>query len=201
MASFIEKDTAGYITLARVLKTQGRHGEVAAEVHSDVPDRFHQGMPLWALGEDGARRELRVENFWSHKGLLVFKFDGVDSMNDAERLLRHELQVPEAQRAQLEEGWTYISDLAGCLVFDGNSEIGKVEDVQFGGGEAPLLLVTSGAGTGKETHEIPYAEAYIKSVDLAHKKIVMLLPDGMLKLNAPLTQEEKRQQARNRRKN
>ena len=30
--------TSEFITLARVLKTQGRHGEVAVAVHSDVPD-------------------------------------------------------------------------------------------------------------------------------------------------------------------
>jgi len=33
-----------FVTLARVVKTQGRHGEVAAEVHSDVPERFAEGM-------------------------------------------------------------------------------------------------------------------------------------------------------------
>jgi len=51
-----------YITLARVLKTQGRHGEVAVEVHSDVPDRFVEGMRLFALDESGQRRQLKVED-------------------------------------------------------------------------------------------------------------------------------------------
>jgi hypothetical protein len=32
-----------------VVKTQGRHGEVAAELHTDVPDRFRVGMQLSAL--------------------------------------------------------------------------------------------------------------------------------------------------------
>jgi 16S rRNA processing protein RimM len=197
VASFTEKETAEFITLARVLKTQGRHGEVAAEVHSDVPDRFHEGMKLWALGEDSKRRELKVEGFWPHKGGLVLKFVGIDSINDAETLLKCELQVPQGERARLEAGWTYVSDLAGCVLFDGDREVGKVEDVQFSAGEAPLLIVKCG---GKR-YEIPYAEAYIKSVDLDHKKIVMQLPQGMLELNAPLTQEEKQQQVRNRRKN
>lgn len=184
MASF---KTTEYITLARVTKTQGRHGEVAAEVHSDVPDRFREGMTLWALSEDGTRRKLKVEGFWPHKGLLIFKFIGVDSMNDAESLLRHELQVPQTERAELEAGWAYVSDLTGCTVFDGDREVGKVEDVQLGAGEAPLLIVKSAT----ERHEIPYAEAYITSVDLTQKKIVMQLPEGMLELNAPLTAEEK----------
>ncbi|MGA2695988.1 MAG: ribosome maturation factor RimM [Terriglobales bacterium] len=179
--------TGDFITLARVVKTQGRHGEVAAEIHSDVPGRFHEGMKLWALREDSERRELKLENFWPHKGGLVLKFVDVDSISDAEALLKCELQVPKAERAELEDGWNYVSDLAGLLVFDGDREIGIVEDVQFGAGEAPLLIVKS----GETRYEIPYAEAYIRSVDLAQKKIVMQLPEGMLELNAPLTAEEK----------
>jgi len=38
-----------FITLARVVKTQGRRGEVAAEIHTDVPDRFLAGMSVLAL--------------------------------------------------------------------------------------------------------------------------------------------------------
>ncbi len=196
VASVIGKETAEFVTLARVLKTQGRHGEVAVEVHSDVPDRFREGMKLSALGVGLKRRELEVEGFWPHKGGLVLKFVGIDSINDAEPLLKCELQVPRAERPELEAGWNYVSDLAGCVVFDGDREIGKVEDVQFGAGEAPLLIVKSGS----TRHEIPYAEAYIKGVDLDHKKIVMQLPEGMLELNAPLTEEEKQQQTQSRRK-
>jgi ribosomal 30S subunit maturation factor RimM len=43
-------DASGeWITLAVVIKTQGRRGEVAVELHTDVPDRFRQDMRLWAL--------------------------------------------------------------------------------------------------------------------------------------------------------
>ena len=172
------------------MKTQGRRGEVATELHSDIPDRFHQGMRLWALAGDGSRRELEVEEFWPHKSYLVLKFAGVDSISDAEALSGCELQVPEAERAQLEPGWTYVSDLVGCEVFDGDRAVGQVHDVQFGAGEAPLLIVKSGT----KEYEIPYAAAYLTSADLEHKKIRMKLPEGMLELNAPLTAEEKEQQ-------
>ena len=60
--------------------------------------------------------------------------------------------------------------------------------MQFGAGEAPLLIVKAEASQ----YEIPYAEAYLKSADLEHKRINMILPEGMLELNAPLTAEEKR---------
>jgi len=173
-----------------VRKTQGRHGEVAVELHSDVPDRFRVGLRLFALAPDNNRRELRVEELWPHKGQLVLKFAGIDSISDAEALIGCELQVPRSERAQLESGWNYVSDLVGCAVFDAGREIGKIEDVQFGTGEAPLLIVVE----GNKRYEIPYAEAYLKSVDFERKQIQMQLPEGMLELNAPLTAEEKQQQ-------
>ena len=73
-----------FITLARVVKTQGRRGEVAAEIHSDIPGRLHSGMKILALAEDGSRRELKIEDAWPHKNWLVLKFAGVDSISDAE---------------------------------------------------------------------------------------------------------------------
>ena len=182
-----------FITLARVVKTQGRHGEVAAEVHSDVPDRFIAGMKLFALGQtQSARRELEVEDLWPHKGLVVLKFRGVDSMTDAEALIGSELQVPSAERAQLDRGWNYVSDLVGCTVFDRAREIGRIEDVQFGAGEAPLLIIAAKSG---EKFDVPFAEAYLESVNVAQRQVRMNLPEGMLQINAPMTQEEKREQS------
>jgi len=199
----LTSDSSGdFITLARVVKTQGRHGEVAAEIHSDVPDRFAAGMKLFALlkaeraAEKAARRELEVENLWPHKGLVVLKFRSVDSMNDAELLIGSELQVPGTERAELERGWTYVSDLIGCVVVDHGHEIGRIEDVQFGAGEAPLLIVAS---AGKR-FDVPFAQAYLEGVDIAQRQVCMNLPEGMLEINAPVTAEEKQEQQHERKK-
>ena len=181
-----------FVTLARVLKTQGRHGEVAVEVHSDVPDRFIEGMNLSGLSRQGTRRDLEIESLWPHKGLMVLKFRGVDSMSDAEELIGAELQVPQADRASLEKGWTFVSDLVGCTVFDQDRGIGVIESVQFGAGEAPLLIVAS----GKKRFDVPFAEAYLERVDVAQKIVRMNLPEGMLEINAPMTAEEKQEQKR-----
>jgi len=180
-----------FITLARVVKTQGRHGEVAAETHSDVPGRFAEGMKLFALPKaEEARRELEVEDFWPHKGLVVLKFRGVDSMSDAELLVGSELQLPSTERASLEPGWNYVSDLIGCTVLDHVQEIGRIEDVQFGAGEAPLLIVANRAG---KKFDVPFAEAYLDGVDIAQRQVRMSLPEGMLEINAPVTAEEKQE--------
>lgn len=183
-----------------MVKTQGRHGEVAAEILTDFPERFAQRTRLYALDDQGARRELQLESFWPHKQRLVLKFAGIDTISDAEALLGCEIQIPAAERAVLEEGSAYIADLVGCEVVvsgaafkeaeaksEATRSIGRVADIQFGAGEAPLLVVRQ----GKQEHLIPLAQEYVRRVDTAGKRIEMVLPEGMLSLDAPLSKEEK----------
>src|SRR5271157_3729469 len=187
-------DASGeWITLAVVIKTQGRRGEVAVELHTGVPERFRRDMRLWALQKDSQRREVTVEDLWPHKSFLVLKLQGVETISDAEPLVGAELQLPIDQRAKSEPGWTYLSDLIGCTVFDGQREVGEIEDVQFGAGEAPLLVVTSGA---KLPYEIPFAEAYLEKLDLKRKQVRMKLPEGLLEVNAPLTEKKEKESNR-----
>src|SRR4051812_34171170 len=176
-----------FITIARVVKTQGRHGEVAAELHTDFPEKFAERKKLLALDEDGKRRELWLESHWLHKAYVVLKFAGVDSISDAEALVGSEIQVPREERTEVEAGAAYVSDLIGCAVFDHGRAIGNVKDVQFGAGEAPLLVVSEGS---KESL-IPFAQEFIAGIDIHGKRVEMKLPAGMLELDTPLSQEEK----------
>jgi 16S rRNA processing protein RimM len=173
------------------MKTQGRRGEVAVEMFSDFPERFEDRRRVFALDQKEQRRELLIEDFWPHKDYMVLKFAGVDSISDAETLLKCEIQIPASERAELDEGW-YVSDLVGCTVFDGDREVGTVAEVEFGAGEAPLLIVRQGT----TEHMIPLSEPYTKRVDTAGKKIELLLPEGMLEINAPLSSAEKQKQQR-----
>src|ERR1051326_544073 len=179
-----------FITIARVHKPQGRHGEVAVELFTSFPESFADRRQVWALDSSGSRRELRVEEFWSHKGRMILKFAGIDDIGGAESLAGSEIQVPRSSRVALQAGEVYISDLVGCKVFvvetqlpASAQEIGTVADVSFGAGEAPLLVVRS----GERTLEIPFAAEYIARQDLAGKRLELKLPEGMLDLDAPLS--------------
>jgi 16S rRNA processing protein RimM len=192
-----------FTTIARVVKPQGRAGEVAVELFTDFPERFAQRRRLFALGADGGRRELELESFWPHKGRMVLKFAGVDSIDAAGELRGAEIQIPRAERAPLEAGSFYVSDLTGCRVFalagGGPTlrELGCVTSVVFGAGEAPLLEVsvpaeatTAPAGgpvrEGAKQYLIPFVESYTRKVDLTARRIELVLPEGMLELDAPL---------------
>ena len=190
-------EEAEFVTIARVSKTQGRHGEVAATLLTDFPELFEKRKRLFALGGNAkqagtagtARRKLDLDEHWFHKGMVVLKFAGVDSISDAEALVGSEIQVPRSERAALSNDEFYVSDLIGCMVTDSGREIGRVKDVQFGSGEAPLLVIE-----GEKEYLVPFAAAYIEKIALEQKRLEMKLPEGMLELDAPLNQEEKRRQ-------
>lgn len=170
-----------FITIARVLKPQGRRGEVAAELQTDFPERFAIRKRLFLLSKNDRRREAELESHWLHKGQVVLKFRGVDSISAAEELVGSEVQLPREERAELEAGAEYVSDLIGAEVLEVSSEtrpLGKIEDVFFGAGDAPLLQIRG----EREELLVPFAEAYVKCFDRTGKRLEMALPAGMLEL-------------------
>jgi 16S rRNA processing protein RimM len=170
-----------FVTIARVSKPQGRRGEVAAALFTDFPERFATRKRLFALDARGARRALELEEHWFHKGKVVLKFKGVDSITDAEKLIGCEIQLPLEERAVPEAGTVYVSDLIGCTLYDSGREVGTVEDVQFGAGEAPLLVIK-----GAREILVPYAAEYVREFLPDRKRIEMKLPAGMLDLDRPV---------------
>jgi 16S rRNA processing protein RimM len=173
-----------------VLGPQGRRGEVAAELHTSFPERFAERHELSGLAADGSRRELQLEEHWFHKGHVILKFAGVESISDAERLAGLELQIPAEQRTELGAGAAYVSDLVGCVVVNRGSVVGAVTDVQFGAGEAPLLVVKR----GEQEFLVPYAEAFLKDTNPAARRIEFELPEGLLEVQSALSDEEKQRQ-------
>ena len=178
----MEKD-GEYVTIARVAKTQGRRGEVGCVVYTDFPDKFAERSRvfLWdAKVATSERRPMKVEAHWFHKGMVVLKFVGVESITEAEALIGDEVQIPESERAELEAGAYYISDLAGCKLLDHGIEVGEIMDVNTANGGAPLLVVRR----GEVEFEVPFAESYLESVDLAGKQVWMNLPEGLFGINS-----------------
>jgi 16S rRNA processing protein RimM len=133
----------------------------------------------------GSRRTVKIEFFRRQHGRFVMKFAGIDSIEDAEKIIGAELRIPESEIPAAEEGSFYTFHLRGCRVYavhggdgDGDEYIGDVTDVVDGGGTQLLQL-----GSGKDETLIPFAESIVKKVDLAARRIDVELPKGLRELN------------------
>ena len=167
-------------------------------MHTDFRSASKSGGNSWTLAADGSRRELELQEHWFHKGGVVLKFAGIDSISDAEALAKLELQIPAGQRAELENGAAFVSELVGCEVWVATAGewrlLGTIRDLQFGAGEAPLLVIQRPGGTEQDEILVPYAAEFLLKSDLAQRRIEMQLPEGLLDLEAPLTDDEKQRQ-------
>ena len=182
-----------FTAIARIVRPQGRRGEVLADLLTDFPEKFSERRQLWLSSEARPEpREYKLENHWLHKGRIVLKFADIDSISSAEALSGMLVQIPTESRSDLEPGAAYVSDLIDSTIFEvsQNRNIGTIRDVQHGAGAAPLLIVKD---AGKEL-EIPFAEEFIVRFNASKKLLEMKLPKGLLEINDPLTEDEKAQQ-------
>ena len=157
-------------------RPRGNRGELTATSLSSRPERFARLKGVRLAG-DGSSYE--VEEVWEHSGELVFKFKGIDSISDAERLRGAEVQVPLAERVELDPGEYFHSDLIGCEVRDRASgrAIGKVTNFEEFGGP-PLLEIDNGRML------IPFVKAICVYIRPDEKVIHVEIPEGLEDLNA-----------------
>lgn len=165
------------LTIGRVLKTHGRRGEVAAEILTDFPDRFQAGQEvLLSGGTDTQARSVEASRF--HKGRLILKFAGCDSITAAESLHGLWIQVPGSARRPLPPGVVYCSELIGCAVRERGHTLGIVEAIEETG--ASLLLRVR---TPEGELLVPFAEELCQTVDVEKREIHVRLPEGLRELN------------------
>jgi 16S rRNA processing protein RimM len=173
--------------LARIRRPQGRRGEVFADLLTDFPEKFTQRRQLWLVQElthsAVVPRPVELVNHWIHKGGIVLHFAGVDSISAAETLTGLGVAIPQSERAPLGEDEAYIGDLIGSTLIDVAGPepvpVGEITDVDRTSGPTPLLVVRAARG---ETL-IPFAKAYLRQLDLEHKRVEMALPEGLVDLN------------------
>jgi 16S rRNA processing protein RimM len=125
---------------------------------------------------------LQVERVWDHAGTLIFKFQGLNSINDVEKYRGAEVQVPAAERVALEPGEYFYSDLTGCELRDRvtNRLIGRVTDmVEYGG--PPLLEIDGGRVL------VPFVKAICTDIRPADRVILADLPEGLEDLESDAT--------------
>jgi 16S rRNA processing protein RimM len=163
-----------WVAVAVLGRPRGNRGELTAESLSSKPERFARLKEVRLVGDGSA---YQVEEVWEHAGALVFKFRGVDSISDAEKLRGAEVQVPKAERVALEPGEYFHSDLIGCEVRERVSGrvIGRVTSFEEYGGP-PLLEIDGGRML------IPFVEAICVDIRPDVKLIQVDLPEGLEEL-------------------
>jgi len=186
----VPPDPIDRLTLARLLRPHGIRGEIAAEILTDFPERLTKLREVWLWdSRTDVLQKITVQKCWlsfTRGGQAVFQFAGVDRIEDVEKLRGLEVQVPLSERMELPGGSYYISELAGCEVWEviaaGEAEaletkLGVVTGVQESG--TPVLEVDTPDGEVL----IPLATEICRKIDVSARRIEVVMPEGLRDLN------------------
>jgi 16S rRNA processing protein RimM len=134
---------------------------------------------LFAAGSEVAR-PFEVENAWPHRGGWVLKFQGIDSISEAERWRGAELRVPLAERETVPPGEYYLADLVGCRVVDRETgtDMGEVTGWHENADQVWLTVVRGG-----EELLVPFAASIIPRIDASAGIVEVVAPEGLWELN------------------
>ena len=162
------------VAIGRVVKPQGRKGEVLVQPLSDRPDRFPGLRSAYVAAPGGGSRAVTVQSCWPHKGRFVLKLEGVDSIDEAEAYRGLELRIGEEELAVLPEGSYYHHQLKGLRVEDEKGKsLGVAADLLETGAGSPVVVVRGAAGELL----IPLAEGFVRRVDLPGGRMVVMAPE------------------------
>jgi 16S rRNA processing protein RimM len=181
-AAVADGEMRGFVAIARIVRPQGRKGEVVAEILTDFPSRFRDLRRVFLDVPGNHPQAATLEHTWLHKGRVVLKLAGISSIDDAETLRGRLVLVPEEEKVALSPNQYYLWELKGCQVVVENGgmrePLGTVTEVERTGGVDLLHVVD-------DSREVlvPFAAAICKVIDPESRLIVIEPPEDLLDLN------------------
>ena len=166
------------LKVGKIVNTHSLKGEVKVISSTDFEEeRFKKGSKLLITRGNQLIREVVVQSYRNHKNFLLVKFEGIDSVEEAEKLKNLQIKIDSDEVGELEENEFYFHEIIGCEVFDENEKLlGEIIEILTPG--ANDVWVIKGQN-GKEIL-IPYIEDVVKKIDIENKKIDIEVMEGLI---------------------
>jgi 16S rRNA processing protein RimM len=160
------------ISIGKILGAQGNKGEVKALPLTDFPQRFEKLKEVYL----GKGQKVQIEGFRYHKGKIILKFSGYDSLEEALQLKGKVMMVEEKDAVKLPQGSYFIHDIIGLDVFTPEGKyLGKIREV-FSTLSNDVYVIE------KEAEEIliPATKELVKEIDLQNRRMSINLMKGLI---------------------
>lgn len=162
-----------FLKTGKIVGTHGIKGEMRVEPWCDSPEFLKNLKNLYF---DQGKQKVAVKSSRVHKNLVLLTVEGVDSIEQAD-LLRGKVLYLDRGDVKLEEGQTFIEDLIGLTVRDGETGrvYGKITEV-FATGANDVYRIKHEAGA---EYLFPAVKHMIKETDLTAGVIEVLPIPGI----------------------
>ncbi len=169
----------GNYYLGKIIKPYGTKGEVLVKLDTDEPE-IYEDLESVFLKIKGQPVPFFIEDARMHKShLLRVKFEDVNHIEDAQKLVGRQLYLPLETLPELTGNNFYYHEIEGFEAVDEKAGvIGTILGVNDMAPQPYFIIVTP---SGKEVL-IPVRNEFIREVNRDEKRIYFKTPDGLIDL-------------------
>lgn len=178
---------SGFVNVGRVRDSHGLKGELFVVTNLEVTPPWVTQFQEFILeykapGEDGKHvsetKSFTVKKTRPHKKGFIVKAPEINDRNESDLYKGAVFYIKESHLQSNQGEEVYLREVEGFEVFDGDVLIGKI--IGFSTNNAQDLLVVA---SGDTDIEIPFVQAFVKTIDKENKKVLMNLPEGLVALD------------------
>lgn len=163
-----------HLRIGKIVNTQGIKGEIRVIPLTDDISRFDDLK--YVLIDDEMLIKAEVEYVRYHKGLVILKLKGMDSIDDAQKYKNMYILVPREDAIKLPKGHYFICDIIGLEVLDiEGASLGRVTDVITTGSNDVYVVKD-----GDKEILIPALKTVVRNIDIENGRLVVKLPEGLI---------------------
>ena len=164
------------LEVGQIVNTFGIKGFVKIYPYVDDISRFDNLKKVYIKSKK-VDEELQIEEVKYHKNMVLVKFKGIETVENAEKLRNSYVEIDRADAIPLEEGQYFIADLLGLDVFlDTGEKLGVLEDI-YNTGSSDIYVVKNELG---KQFLLPYIDDVIKQINLDEGKITVHIIEGLI---------------------
>ena len=167
-----------YLLLGYIIDSFSLDGTVKILSKTDFANlRYQKGNTVFFYNTKTKERlPMTVVNYRSNGQFDFVKVEEINSPEETQTYKGFEVQV-EKDYKNMEKDTYYFVDIVGCEVLDENGQVlGIVSQVE----EFPAQLTLRVKRKGQPDFLVPFVKAFIRSVDIDSKKIVINVIGGLL---------------------
>ena len=164
------------LEVGQIVNTYGIKGFVKVVPLVDNNNQFKSFKTLYIQDKKGITSELNIEELKFSKNLVLLKFKGIETIEQAEELRNYYLQAKRSD-IKLEKGAYFIVDLIGLDVYTEKGELlGKLKEVLQPGANDVYVVENE----TKKQILLPVIPDVVKNIDIEGKKIIVKLMAGLI---------------------
>ena len=164
------------LEVGQIVNTFGIKGFVKVYPYVDDISRFDNLKKVYIKSKK-IDKQLSIEEVKYHKNMVLIKFKGIETVEEAEKLKNAYVEIDRADAIPLEEGQYFIADLLGLDVYlDTGEKLGILEDI-YNTGSSDIYVVKNELG---KQFLLPYIDEVIKKIDVEEGKITVHIIEGLI---------------------